>query len=146
MILHNNRNETYTETRQILYNYNMIVTRISHMNMNRRQRENERLQPVQRLTLIFRSRRQIHWIWLIDPHPSSYLVLWDIISKTLFTYLEYEHICKIGDIGKAWMSPCQKLHIFLDSINVDVNEFEIYRPYLQIEYDVLKDTDGFHIF
>ena len=44
------------------------------------------------------------------------------------------------------MSPCQKLHIFLDSVNVDVNEFEIYRPYLQIEYDVLKDTDGFHIF
>ena len=101
---------------------------------------------VQRLTLIFRSRRQIHWIWLIDPHPSSYLVLWDIISKTLFTYLEYEYICKIGDIGKAWMSPCQKLHIFLDSVNVDVNEFEIYRPYLQIEYDVWKDTDGFHIF
>ena len=44
------------------------------------------------------------------------------------------------------MSPCQKLHIFLDSVNVDVNEFEICRPYLQIEYDVLKDTDGFHIF
>ena len=81
-----------------------------------------------------------------DPHPSSYLVLRDIISKTLFTYLEYEHICKIGDIDKAWTSPCQKLHIFLDSVNVDVNEFEICRPYLQIEYGVLKDTDGFHIF
>ena len=108
---------------------------------------NERLPaPVQGLTRIFRSRGQIHWIWLIDPHPSSYLVLWDIISKNLFTYLEYEHICKIGDIDKAWTSPCQKLHIFLDSVNVDVNEFEICRPYLQIEYGVLKDTDGFHIF